>query len=66
MIIKGVEETLLKLTRETKKSSKATQICAKIDELLENVHKVDVVEINLPDKLDMNKADANDTFDISR
>jgi hypothetical protein len=29
-----------------------SEICAKIDELLEQVQKDDVVEINLPDELD--------------
>ncbi|CAI2192410.1 9548_t:CDS:2, partial [Funneliformis geosporum] len=50
----GVEETLLKVTRETRQTFKTTHL-RKIDELLENMHKVDVVEINLPDELGPNK-----------
>ncbi|PKY40424.1 hypothetical protein RhiirA4_394638 [Rhizophagus irregularis] len=38
--------------RETRFSSKVTQICAKINKLLEQVQKDDVVEINLPDELE--------------
>ncbi|CAB5177421.1 unnamed protein product [Rhizophagus irregularis] len=47
----GVEEMLFEGARETRFSSKVTQICAKINELLEQVQKDDVVEINLPDEL---------------
>ncbi|PKC60887.1 hypothetical protein RhiirA1_425421 [Rhizophagus irregularis] len=49
----GVEEMLFEGARETRFSSKVTQICAKINELLEQVQKDDVVEINLPDELDL-------------
>ncbi|CAB5380021.1 unnamed protein product [Rhizophagus irregularis] len=54
----GVEEMLFEGARETRFSSKVTQICAKINELLEQVQKDDVVEINLPDELGMSEADA--------
>ncbi|EXX79638.1 hypothetical protein RirG_003640 [Rhizophagus irregularis DAOM 197198w] len=45
--------------QETRQASKIIRICAKIDELLEQVQKDDVVEINLPDELGMNEADAH-------
>ncbi|PKY58552.1 hypothetical protein RhiirA4_412158 [Rhizophagus irregularis] len=45
--------------QETRQASKFIRICAKIDELLEQVQKDDVVEINLPDELGMNEADAH-------
>ncbi|CAG8618353.1 13676_t:CDS:2 [Funneliformis caledonium] len=54
----GVEETLFEGTRETRQTTKITQICAKIDQLLEQAQKDDVVEINLPDELGMNNAGA--------
>uniref|UniRef100_U9U2N4 Uncharacterized protein n=1 Tax=Rhizophagus irregularis (strain DAOM 181602 / DAOM 197198 / MUCL 43194) TaxID=747089 RepID=U9U2N4_RHIID len=43
----GVEEMLFEGARGTRFSSKVTQICVKINELLEQVQKDDVVEINL-------------------
>ncbi|PKK67062.1 hypothetical protein RhiirC2_752436 [Rhizophagus irregularis] len=45
--------------QETRQASKIIRICAKIDELLEQVQKDDVVEINLPDELGMNEADVH-------
>ncbi|CAB4439168.1 unnamed protein product [Rhizophagus irregularis] len=55
----GVEEMLFEGAQETRQASKFIRICAKIDELLEQVQKDDVVEINLPDELGMNEADAH-------
>ncbi|CAB4426773.1 unnamed protein product [Rhizophagus irregularis] len=40
-------------------ATEVTQICAKIDELLKKAQKDDIVEIDLPDELSMNKADAH-------
>ncbi|CAB5391982.1 unnamed protein product [Rhizophagus irregularis] len=48
----GVEEMLFEGAQETRQASKIIRICAKIDELLEQVQKDDVVEINLPDELE--------------
>ncbi|CAB5387076.1 unnamed protein product [Rhizophagus irregularis] len=55
----GVEETLFEATRETRQTSKVTQICAEINELLEKAQKDDIVEIDLPEELGLNKADAH-------
>ncbi|CAB4377401.1 unnamed protein product [Rhizophagus irregularis] len=55
----GVEEMLFEGAQETRQASKIIRICAKIDELLEQVQKDDVVEINLPDELGMNEADVH-------